>query len=56
MSVNHFAAAAGQDRDFEAELADAAAHPIHRGVVLPGVAGVEDQAVNRPDLNLQRLW
>jgi hypothetical protein len=42
MAVHHFAVAAGEHRDLETELADAAAHAIHYGVVLPGVACVQD--------------
>jgi hypothetical protein len=39
-------------RDLESELADAAAHAIHRGVVLARIAGLEDQAVDVPSLDL----
>ena len=56
VAVDHLAVAAGQHRNLEAEFADAAAHAIHGGVVLARVAGVEDEAVDRPDLNLKRLW
>ena len=51
MAVDDLAVAARQHRDLEAELADAAAHAIHRGVVLAGIAGVEDQLVDRPLLD-----
>ena len=51
MAIDHLAVAAGQHRDLEAELPDAAAHAIDRGVVLAGIACVEDQLVDRPDLN-----
>jgi hypothetical protein len=52
VTINHFAVAAGEHWNLEAELADAAAHAIDDRVVLPGVARVEDQAVNGSDLNL----
>jgi hypothetical protein len=55
MTVDHLAVAAGQDWNLEAEFADAAAHPVHGGIVLPRVADVEDQPFDWPELNLQRL-
>ena len=55
MPVDHFTIAAGEHRDLEAELADAAAHAVHGRIVLPRVACVEDQPVDRPDLNLVGL-
>ena len=54
MAVHHLAVAAGEHRDLEAELADAAAHAIHGGIVLAGIAGVEDQPVDGPGLDLYR--
>ena len=53
MTIHHLAVAAGQHGDFEAELANAAAHAIHRGVVLARIAGVEDQPVDRPNLDFR---
>jgi hypothetical protein len=55
MAVYHLAVAAGQYRDLEAEFADAAAHPINCGVVLARIAGLEDQSVYWPDLDLKIL-
>jgi hypothetical protein len=54
MTVHDLAVAAGQNWKFESELAGAAAHAIDRGVVLAGIAGVEDQLVDGPDLDLKR--
>jgi hypothetical protein len=51
VSVDDFTVAAGKHRDFEAELADAAAHAIDGGIVLAGVPGVEDELVDWPQLN-----
>jgi hypothetical protein len=51
VAINDFAVAAGQDRNLEAELTDAAAHAIHDGVVLPGIPRVEDELVDGPALN-----
>jgi hypothetical protein len=51
MTVDHLAIAACKDWHFEAELADAAAHSIHCGVVFPRVASVQNELVNRPDLD-----
>src|ERR1035438_2787417 len=48
MPVDHVAIAAGQYRDLEAEFADAAAHAINDSIILAGIAGVENQLVNRP--------
>ena len=53
VAVHDFPVAARENRDLEAELADAGTHAIHRGIVLARVAGVEDQAVDGPDLNLR---
>ena len=36
------------------ELADAGAHSVNDGMVLARIAGVEDQAVDGPDLDLKR--
>src|ERR1039458_752397 len=47
--------AAGEHWHLEAELADRGAHPIHCGIVLARVANVENEALYRPDLDLQRL-
>jgi hypothetical protein len=57
MAVDDFPVAPGEHRDFEAELANAAAHAIHRGVVLAGIASVEDELFDGPLLNarLRRL-
>ena len=41
MTIDDFAVAAGQHRDLEAELPDAAAHAIHGSVVLAWVARIE---------------
>ena len=54
VAVDDFAVAAGEHRDLEAELADAAAHAIDGGVVLARIAGVEDELVDRPLLNARR--
>ena len=51
VAVHDLAVAACQHGDLEAELANAAAHAIHRGVVLAGIACVEDQLVDRPSLD-----
>ena len=53
MAIHHFAVAAREHGNLEAELADAAAHAIHGGVVLARVAGVEDEPVDVPDLDFQ---
>jgi len=50
VAVYHLAIATSEYRNLEAELADAAAHAIHDGVVLARIAGIEDQAVYGPDL------
>ena len=55
VAVNDLAVAAGQHGDLEAELANAAAHAIDRGVVLAGIACVEDQSVNGPNLDFRGL-
>jgi hypothetical protein len=54
MAIHYFSIAAREDRDFETEFTDAGAHAIHGGVVLARIAGVEDQLVDGPDLNLKR--
>ena len=54
MTVDHFAVAADQTRDFEPKLSDTAAHAIHGGIVLPRVASVKDQLVNRPGMHLHQ--
>jgi hypothetical protein len=53
MPVTHLPAAAGEHWDLKSKLPDAAAHAIYRGVVLSGVAGVEDQAVDWPNLDFR---
>ena len=53
--IYHLAVAACQHGNLEAEFADAAAHAIHDGVVLAGITSVEDEAVNRPDVDLEWL-
>ena len=55
VTINDLTIAAGEHRDLEAELADAATHTIHDRIVLPWVACVEDETVNGPDLNLVGL-
>jgi hypothetical protein len=52
MAIDDFAVAAGEYRDLESELADAAAHAIHSGIVLAGVAGVENEFVDWPVLDV----
>jgi hypothetical protein len=56
MAVDHFAVAAGQHGTLEAEFPEAAAHAIHGGVILARVAGIEDEPVDGPALNLQGAW
>ncbi len=56
MPVDHFAVAAGQHRDLEAELPDARAHAVHDRIVLSRVARVEDEPVDGPDLDLRVVW
>src|SRR5215469_11967880 len=53
MPIDCLSAAAGQHRSLEAELADAGAHPIDNGVVLSRIAGVQDKAINWPDLDFE---
>ena len=48
VAVDDLAVAAREHRDLESELADAAAHAIHRGVVLSGIARVKNKLVDRP--------
>src|ERR1039458_9906946 len=55
MPVNHGSIAAREHRDLEAKFPDATAHPINRGVVLPGVSGVEDKALDGPCQYLREL-
>ena len=55
MAIDYLTVAAREYRDFETELADAAAHPINTGVVLSRIAGVRNESVDRPDLDCQRL-
>ena len=52
VAIDDFAVAARQHGNLEAELADAAAHAIDGGVVLAGIAGVENELIDRPDLDL----
>jgi hypothetical protein len=54
MTVHDFSVGAREHGDLESELADAAADPLHRSVVLSGIAGVENQAVSGADLNFDR--
>jgi hypothetical protein len=56
MAVDHLAVAAGQHGTLEAEFPEAAAHAIHGGVILARVAGIEDEPVDGPALNLQGAW
>ena len=53
--VHHFAVAADQTRNLEAELANGGAHAINGGVVLAQVAGIRDEPINRPKLDLESL-
>jgi hypothetical protein len=53
VAVHHLAVAAGQHRDLEAELSNAAAHAIDGCVVLARVPGVQDQFVDLPNLDLE---
>ena len=55
MAVNDLAVAAGQHRNLEAELTEAAAHPFNRGVVLAGIPGVQHQPIDVPCLNFEGL-
>ena len=55
MAIDHFTIAAGEHRNLEAELADAAAHAIDDCIVLARVACVENEPVERPDLDLPGL-
>jgi hypothetical protein len=54
VTIHDFAVASNQAWDFEAEFADRCAHAIHGGIVLSGVAGVENQTIDWPDLNFRR--
>jgi len=53
VTIHDLAIAAGQHRNLETELAEAGAHPVDRGVVLSGIAGVENQPVQRPVLKFE---
>jgi hypothetical protein len=53
VAINDFSVAAGEHRNLEAELTDAAAHAIDGGVILPRVARVEDEPIGVPGLNLR---
>jgi hypothetical protein len=55
VTVHHFAVAAGQHRDLEAELADRAGHTIDHPVVLARIPRVGHEPINMPDLDCQRL-
>jgi hypothetical protein len=55
VAIYYLAVAASKYRDLEAELADAAAHAIHGGVVLARVARVENQPVDGLDFDFQCL-
>jgi hypothetical protein len=54
MRVHHFPIAAGQHRNLEAKFVYGSHDAIHGSVVLAGIAGVEDQPVDGPDLDLKR--
>jgi hypothetical protein len=54
VTVHDGSVAAGQHGTFKAKSPDAA-HPVHRSVVLFGIAGVEDELVDWPELDLKRL-
>ena len=56
MTIDYLAVAAGKYRNFESELADAAAHAIHGGVVLARVARILDESFERPSLDVLRGW
>ena len=47
MTIYNLTVAASKYRDLEAELADAAAHAIHGGIVLARVARVENEVCFR---------
>ena len=55
MTIDDLAIPTGQDGNLQPEFPDAAAHTIYCGVVLAGIAGVENQPVDVPDFYLQRL-
>ena len=55
MTINDFAVATNQTGNLKSELADGATHAIHSGVVLARIVSVEDQPVDRPNLNLRGL-
>jgi len=52
--INHFAVRPGQHWNLEAGLPDAAAHAIHGSMVFSGLASVENQFVDGPDLDFHR--
>jgi hypothetical protein len=52
MPVYNLSIAACEYRDLESELPNARAHAIDGGIVLAGIAGVEDQPVDGPDFGL----
>jgi hypothetical protein len=54
MAVDDLAVAAGEHGNLETKLADRRAHAIDGVVVFAGIASIENQAVNGPDLNLHR--
>jgi hypothetical protein len=54
VAIDDFAVAAREHRNLESELANAAAHPIHNGVVPARIACVEDELVDRPLLDVRR--
>jgi hypothetical protein len=49
--VYDLAIAAGQDRDLKSEFPDATAHAIDGAVILSWVASVENELIDRPNLN-----
>ena len=49
--INHFAVRPSQHWNIEAGLPDAAAHAIHGSIVFSGIASVENQFVDGPDLD-----
>jgi hypothetical protein len=48
VAVNHLAIAAREHGNLKSEFSDRGHHAIDSGVILAGIAGVEDQLVNRP--------
>jgi hypothetical protein len=51
VTIDHFAIAANQTRNLKAKLTNAAAHAIHRRIVLARVARIKDQPVDGPGLD-----